>query len=130
MLAKNLPNVRGAQVPADCYNLSRQLHRVVGDCVDLGLTDLGDNRVLMSPNHWRCWNRKLDALLLSWDDFRPALRNGLGEPVVCTLTVHHPYSRTIIHRVYHSLAERLRWELSCHQPLETGSVLAWPGRSA
>ncbi len=95
--------------------------------MDVGLTDLGDNRILLSAQDWRCWNRKLDALLLSWGDFRPAHRNGLDEAVACTLTVHHPYSRTIIHRVYHSLTERLRWELSCRRSVEAGRVIAWPG---
>ena len=127
MLAKTLPNVRSCQVPADCYNLSRLIQRLVGGSVELGLTDLSDNRVLLSTRHWSCWNRKLDAVLLSWDDFRPMHRSGLDDPVACTLTVHHPYSRTIIHHVYHGLTKRLRWELSCRQPVQTGRVIAWPG---
>ena len=51
----------------------------------------------------QCWNRPLNTLLLTWHDFRIGERHDLAAPIGCTLSVHHSYSRTIIHRVYDSV---------------------------
>jgi len=127
VLAENLPVVRPCRVPAPCYNLSQLVRRMARGSVEVRLAGLAENRVLVAEQRWSCWNHRLGTLLLSWEHFRPGLRNGLHEPVDCTLTVHHSYSRTIIHRVYESLAECLHREVQRHRPILGGRVIHWPG---
>jgi len=117
---------RPDQIPGDCYNLARTAIRRSDGCLTLGLMGLADNLILLTPSHWRCWNRRLDEDLLSWSAFRNTERQGLLDPVACTLTVHHSYSRTIIHRVYHSLTETLVRELTQHQPQQQGEIIQLP----
>jgi hypothetical protein len=111
------------QIPGDCYNLARTAIRRSGGCLTVGLMGLSDNLILLTPSHWRCWNRQLDEDLLSWSGFRNNDRQGLLDPVVCTLTVHHSYSRTIIHRLYDSLTETLVRELTQFQQQPQGQLI-------
>jgi hypothetical protein len=65
---------------------------------------------------------------MTWHGFRLTARSGLAEPVPCELSIHHPYSRTIVHRVHDAAATHLRKRLEQHAPAAPGQVLAWPGR--
>lgn len=114
---------RPDEIPGDCYNLARTAIRRSGGCLTLGLMGLSDNLILLTPTHWRCWNRQLDKDLLSWSEFRNTERKGLLDPVGCTVTVHHSYSRTIIHRLYHSLTETLVREVTQYQPQQQGEII-------
>ncbi len=129
MLAKKLPDCRPCRIPAECYNLARLVGRASPTgSVALVLPGLSDNVLTLDGRHWSCWNRRLEATLLSWDAFRQGARRSLLDPVDCTLTVHHSYSRTIIHRVYDSLIERLRRELAGRRAAPGRATLhAWPG---
>jgi len=113
------------EVPAECFNRARLLRRRSSGYLELPLPGLSDNLVILGEQHWRCWNRRLNVLMLTWDGFRKD-RNGLCEPVPCVLTGHHPYCRTIVHRVHASLNERLLWELALQRQGDNGAVLCWP----
>jgi hypothetical protein len=93
-----------AKIPGDCYNLAQLARLRAGGYLQIGLDD---NLVFLRVSHWRCRNRRLGEDLLTWSDFRNGDRRGLQEPVECSLAIHHPYARTIIHQVYDRLRERL-----------------------
>lgn len=90
-------------VPATCFNRLRLLQQRQAGPLDFALPGLSDNVMLVNGIQWQCWNRPLNTLLLTWHDFRIGQRSNLTAPVECTLSVHHSYSRTIIHRVYTSV---------------------------
>jgi hypothetical protein len=113
-------------VPGDCYNMASLARLRAGGYLQVGLTDLSDNVVFLTASRWRCWNRRLNEDLLSWSDFHPGSRTSLDAPVECTLTIHHPYSRTIIYRVYDSLQRRLQHELLPFDSADTDNLLILP----
>jgi hypothetical protein len=129
MVETTLPETRPVEMPAACFNLCRQAQRRFGPRLELWLPGLPGNRVSVSDGERRCCNRRLKADLLTWSDFRVAARRALDEPVVCAMTVHHTYSRTILHRVHDSAADYLRrlLERDVHDLAECGRLLAWPG---
>lgn len=91
------------EIPADCFNRISRLRQRSGGYLNVGLPGLCDNVLILRGHHWQLWNRRLDALLLSWEGFRNGERGGLSEPVRCTLKIHHSYSRTVIHHIYESM---------------------------
>ncbi len=103
MLQPAYPDARHCEIPAECFNMITLARRREGGRLQLRLPDLTDNVMVITADDWRCWNRRLGLLLLSWEGFQNGQRQGLREPVRCTLTLHHSYSRTIIHRIYESL---------------------------
>jgi hypothetical protein len=90
-------------IPADCFNRMRIMQKRQGGSLVFALPGLSDNLMQVNGVHWQCWNRPLNTLLLTWHDFRIGERHDLAAPIGCTLSVHHSYSRTIIHRVYDSV---------------------------
>lgn len=122
------PSTQQCLVPGDCYNMASLARLRAGGYLQVGLTGLSDNVIFLTASRWRCWNRALNQDLLSWGDFRRSTREGLDDPIECTLTVHHPYSRTIIHRVYDSLRERLQHELPPFDSAATDNLLILPPR--
>lgn len=121
------PATRSCHIPADCYNLARLARKRIAGRLELNLPGMLDNTVLLGEHHWKCWNRKLDALLMSWEGFENGNRKGLVDPVECKLTVHHSYSRTIMWHLYDSLKLALKRELDYLAPATEASstVLAW-----
>lgn len=123
-------NASPCEIPAECYNHLSRLRRDSGGYLDFGLPGLEGNFLILRGHHWQLWNRRLNKLLLSWQDFRNGERQRLADPVQCTLTVHHSYSRTVIHRVYASIwtfctRPTLSPSLPANPPL--ARVLALPG---
>jgi hypothetical protein len=102
------------QVPAECFNRLRIRQKRHGGLLEFALPGLSDNLMRVNGVHWQCWNRPLNTLLLTWHDFQVAQRLALDAPVACTLSVHHSYSRTIIHRVYDSMEEYCGQSLPGH----------------
>ncbi len=129
MLEDALPLTRPAEIPADCFNLSRLAQRRFGSTLQFWLPGLPGNLVNVSETEWRCWNRQLRADLLSWRGFEMGARRALDAPIACEMTVHHSYSRTILHRVHDSTAVYLRKLLERNQPQGSGRVLPWPRQS-
>lgn len=117
-----------AEIPGECFNLFRRAQRLCGDSLEFCLPGLPGNYLRATDQEWRVWNRRLRADLMSWHGFRVTARSGLAEPVPCELSIHHPYSRTIVHRVHDAAATHLRKRLEQHAPAAPGQVLAWPGR--
>jgi hypothetical protein len=117
------PSQRTCWIPARCFNLAYLARIRTGGYLQLGLPGMSDNLIFLSAPNWRCWNRKLDAELISWSGFQNAKRDGLHEPVACTLTLHHPYSRTIIHRLYDSLITASDRRLGQTKREKTGRLL-------
>ena len=99
----NYPAQRTCWIPARCFNLAYLARTRANGHLQIGLPGLSDNLIMLSASNWRCWNRRLDQQLISWSNFKNGRRDGVHEPVECTLTLHHSYSRTIIHRLYDSL---------------------------
>jgi hypothetical protein len=124
------PLVRRCQIPADCYNSAFLAQSRRGASLRFGLPGLSDNVMLLSPNLWRCWNRKLDQILVSWSDFEPGKRCALRDPVECSLTLHHSYSRTIIYQIYYSLAQVSERELRQLSSRIDGRILALADKRA
>jgi hypothetical protein len=119
-----------AEIPGECFNLFRRAQRLCGDSLEFCLPGLPGNYLRATDQEWRVWNRRLRADLMSWHGFRVTARSGLAEPVPCELSIHHPYSRTIVHRVHDATTTHLRKLMQQHAPAEGGQVLAWPGRRA
>jgi len=117
------PSTRQCLVPGDCYNMARLARLRAGGYLEIGMAD---NVVFLSASNWRCRSRKLGEDLLGWTDFRSSNRLGLRDPVECTLTVHHPFSRTIIHQIYDSLMARLRQEQPRVDEPDTRALLILP----
>jgi hypothetical protein len=117
------------EISAECFNLVRMAQRHRGPTLEFGLPGLPGNRVRVGETEWRCWNRRLDADLLSWTNFEVTKRRDLNAPVACEMTVHHPYSRTVVHRINDSLTEYLRKLLARHQPAGEAKVLLWPSKT-
>lgn len=115
------------QIPADCFNLVRLARKRVGGYLEINLPGLSDNTMVVGDARWRCRNRKLGAVLLTWEDFRNGNRSGLLDPVECSLTMHHSYSRTIIWHLYESLKTAMQRELDGIEPRPSAPmVIAWP----
>jgi hypothetical protein len=92
-------------VPADCFNRLRLLQLHTEGPLEFGLPGLPGHRMVLRRHHWQCWSRPLCTLLMTWHDFRIHQREDLGAPVACTLSLHHPYSRTVIHHIHDSLRQ-------------------------
>lgn len=92
-------------IPANCFNRVRLLQLRSEGSLEFGLPGLPGHHMVLRRHHWPCWNRPLRALLMTWHDFRIRQRDDLDAPVACTLSVHHPYSRTVIHRIHDSLRQ-------------------------
>ena len=122
-----IPRSAPAEIPAECFNLFRLAQHRCGGALYFCLPGLPGNYLRATSQEWRCWNRRLRADLLSWHRFQMTARGGLDEPVPCELTVHHPYSRTIVHRVHDAAAEYLRKLVAQHPPETCGQVITWPG---
>lgn len=125
--SSDYPATIPCHVPADCFNLVRLVRKRIGGYVEINLPGMSDNTVVVGEDRWKCRNRKLGEVLLTWEDFRNGERSGLLEPVECTLTLHHSYSRTIIWHLYDSLKTAMQRELAANEA-ESGrlTVLAWP----
>ncbi|VAW83291.1 hypothetical protein MNBD_GAMMA13-88 [hydrothermal vent metagenome] len=109
MMSENTyPSSCISQVPAECYNRLRLAHSREGGCLQLGVAGLSDNVVIINGSGWKCWNRRLGVLLMTWQNFHPGGRTSLDQPVPCTLIVHHSYSRTVIHRLYDGLVDGVK----------------------
>ena len=121
-----LPLTRPVEIPAECFNLSRLAQRRFGPTLQFWLPGLPGNLVSVSATEWRCWNRQLHADLLSWSGFEMSARRALDDPIACEMTVHHSYSRTVLHRVHDSTTVYLRKLLERHRPTERGRLLSWP----
>ena len=117
------PSEHNCRISAKCFNLVHLARVGAEGYLQMGLPGMSDNMILLSASHWRCWNRQLDTQLISWRGFKRGKRNGLHEPVECTLTLHHAYSRTVIHRIYESLIEASERRLRYSQGESTGSLL-------
>ncbi len=126
-LQSSLPRTGPAEIPSECFNLFRLAQGRCSGTLEFSLPGLPGNYLRATAREWRCWNRRLRTDLLSWQGFQVTARNRLDEPVACQLTVYHPYSRTIVHRVHDSAADYLRKLLAQHTPAERGRVIAWPG---
>jgi hypothetical protein len=126
MLGDALPLTRPVEIPAECFNLSRLAQRRFGPTLRFGLPGLPGNVVTVSETEWRCWNRQLHADLLSWSGFEIGARRALDAPIACEMTVHHSYSRTVLHRVHDSATVYLRKLLEQHRPTDRGQLLSWP----
>lgn len=120
------PLTQPVEIPAECFNLSRLAQRRFGPTLAFWLPGLPGNLVSVSDTEWRCWNRHLRADLLSWRRFDMGARRSLDAPIACEMTVHHSYSRTVLHRVHAGTAAYLRALLERQPPTETGRLLAWP----
>lgn len=110
-------------IPAVCFNRVRLLHRQRPGTLEFELPGLANNRMQISSREWTCWNDRLGAPLLSWHDFQISDRRSLAEPVPCTLSIHHSYSRTVIFHIYDSL------EHYCTPPRapgKSGQILSFP----
>jgi hypothetical protein len=116
-----------AEIPAECFNLFRLAQRRCGGALEFALPGLPGNYLRATDQEWRCWNRRLRADLLSWRGFQVTARSALDAPVACEFTIHHPYSRTIVHRVHDAATDYLRRLVAQHTPAERGRVIAWPG---
>ena len=90
-------------VPADCFNRLRLLRLRSNGPLEFGLPGLPGIRMVIRRHQWQCWSRPLGALLMTWHDFHTSRRADICSPVACTLSVHHPYARTVIHRIHDSL---------------------------
>jgi len=108
MSAQTYPSSQRSLIPAECYNRLRLAHSREGGYFQLAVAGLSDNVMMISGSHWRCWNRRLGVLLISWQDFRTGERTALDQPVSCTMTIHHSYSRTVIHRIYDGLVDTVK----------------------
>ncbi|MET0104466.1 MAG: hypothetical protein ABW072_04865 [Sedimenticola sp.] len=95
--------VQECEIPADCFNRLNRIRQQSGGYLDFGMPGLGDNLMILRGHHWQVWNRRLNTLLMSWDDFRNGERKSLADPVKCTMRVHHSYGRTIIHHINDSI---------------------------
>ncbi len=124
----NYPSSRSCQIPADCYNLTRLARHRADDYRLFPLPGLGDNVMYLGERNWCLWNRKLNTLLMSWGNFRNAERTGLSQPVECTLTIHHSYSRTLIHRINYCVQTYMARELQRHQARGDATIIQWPGK--
>lgn len=118
MSTQTYPCSHTSQIPAECYNRLRLAHSREGGYFQLAVAGLSDNVMLVSGSCWRCWNRRLGVLLISWRDFRSGERTALDQPVSCTMTIHHSYSRTVIHRIYDHLIDTVKRteRLICEPP--------------
>lgn len=105
MNARTYPYSHQDRIPAECYNRLTVARLRAGGYFQLAVAGLSDNIMVISGAQWRCWNRRLGVLLLSWQNFRSRERTALDQPVDCTMTIHHSYSRTIIHRLYDGLMD-------------------------
>jgi len=111
-------------IPADCFNRLRLLQLHSKGSLEFGLPGLPGHHMVLRRHHWQCWNRHLRTLLMTWHDFHIHQRDDLGAPVACTLSVHHPYSRTVIHRIHDSL--RQHCARHCPPPRDH-TLLGFPG---
>jgi hypothetical protein len=107
-MGSQYPSSQNSQVPAECYNRLRLAYSREGGYFQIPVVGLSDNIMMISGSQWRCWNRKLGVLLISWQDFRTSARTALDQPVPCTMTIHHSYSRTVIHRIYDGLLDTVK----------------------
>lgn len=110
-------------IPAVCFNRVRLLQRQRPDVLDFELPGLANNRMQISSREWICWNDRLRAPLLSWHDFEISDRCSLAEPVPCTLSIHHSYSRTVIFHIYESLERHCT---PARAPGEFGQIFPFP----
>ncbi len=108
MSTTTYPSSHSSQVPAECYNRLRLAHAREGGCIQLGIVGLSDNIMIINGSRWQCRNRRLGVLLMSWQHFQPGERTSLDQPVACILTLHHAYSRTVIHRLYDGLVDGIK----------------------
>ena len=111
------------RVPATCFNRLRLLQLRTREPLEFGLPGLPGLRMVIRRHQWQCWSRPLNALLMTWHDFHLGQRHNLNAPLVCTLSVHHSYARTCLHRIPASLEEYCGRH--CRLPQET-AILAFP----
>lgn len=96
-------STQACEIPAEIFNRISLVRNKAEGYLSFELPGLSNNVLVITRSEWRCYNRRLDNLLLTWNKFHNGQRQNLAEPLKCLLTVHHPYSLAIIHRIYDSI---------------------------
>jgi len=87
-------------VDAKYYNRVRLALLRLANPLRISLEALGDADMILADGEWLCVDRSCDDLpLLAWKDFEIKEREGLHEPVPCTLHLYHSHAGMLMGRV-------------------------------
>lgn len=87
-------------VDAKYYNRVRLALLRLDNPLRLSLDTLGSADMILADGEWLCVDRSRDDLpLLAWKDFELKGREGLHQPVQCTLHLYHSHAGMLMGRV-------------------------------